>query len=124
MTAILYALGYKSGAQVNPAVTIGLLVSGKLTPIEAGLYILSQFVGAIIASVVVFAIFGQSMAAGVTLPSDGNVIRALMLETVMTFTLVYVVLAHNNSTEKIAPLAVLAIGLTLGLNVIWTCLDY
>jgi aquaporin Z len=90
LTAIVYALGYKSGAQVNPAVTIGLLVSGKLTPKDAGLYIVSQFIGAIIASAVVFAMFGQAMAAGVTLPSDGNVIRALMLETVMTFTLVYV----------------------------------
>jgi major intrinsic protein len=80
-------LGYEfqSGAQVNPAVTIGLLVSGKLTPKEAGLYIVSQFIGAIIASAVVFAIFGQSMAAGVTLPSDGNVIRVLMLETVISF---------------------------------------
>ena len=119
LTAIVYALGYKSGAQVNPAVTIGLLVSGKLTPKEAGLYIVSQFIGAIIASAVVFAMFGQSMAAGVTLPSDGNVIRALMLETVMTFTLVYVVLSTTTAKNKIAPLAGLAIGFTLGLNVIF-----
>jgi len=45
-------------------------------------------------------VFGQSMAAGVTLPSDGNVIRELMLETVMTFTLVYVVL--STTTNKIS----------------------
>ena len=109
----------KSGAQVNPTVTIGLLVSGKLTPKEAGLYIVSQFVAAIIASAVVFAMFGQSMAAGVTLPSDGNVIGALMLETVMTFTLVYVVLSTTTAKDKIAPLAGLAIGFTLGLNVIF-----
>jgi MIP family channel proteins len=123
LTAIVYArgyeTGYKSGAQVNPAVTIGLLVSGKLTPIEAGLYILSQFVGAIIASAVVFAMFGQSMTAGLTLPSDGNVNRALILETVMTFTLVYAVLATTTAQKKIAPMAGLAIGLTLGLNVIF-----
>src|SRR5215813_12348899 len=111
LTAIVYALGYKSGAQVNPAVTIGLLVSGKLTPKEAGLYIVSQFIGAIIASAVVFAIFGQSMAAGVTLPSDGNVIRALIL--------VYVVLSTTTAKNKIAPMAGLAIGFTLGLNVIF-----
>jgi len=104
LTAIVYALGYKSGAQVNPAVTIGLLVSGKLTLKEAGLYIVSQFIGAIIASAVVFAMFGQSMAAGVTLPSDGNVIRALLLETVMTFTLVYVVLSTTTAKNKIAPM--------------------
>jgi aquaporin Z len=122
LTAIVYAIGYKSGvatAQVNPAVTIGLLVLGRLTPKKAGLYIVSQFVGAIIASAVVFATFGQSMAAGVTLPSDGNVIRALMLETVMTFTLVYVVLATTTTKNNITPMAGLAIGLTLGLNVIF-----
>jgi MIP family channel proteins len=114
LTAIVYALGYKSEVQVNPAVTIGSLVSGKLTPKEAGLYIVSQFIGAIIASAVVFAMFGQSMAAGVTLPSDGNVI-----ETVMTFTLVYVVLSTTTAKNKIAPMAGLAIGFTLGLNVIF-----
>ena len=140
LTAIVYALGYKSGAQVNPAVTIGLLVSGKLTPIEAGLYILSQFVGAIIASAVVFATFGQSMAAGVTLPSDGNVIRALMLETVMTFTLVYVVLDYNNCAEqdrtsgRIGHRSHVRLkcnfwwicyrGLPKSCTFIWTCLDY
>jgi aquaporin Z len=57
------------------------------------------------------------MSAGVTLPSDGNVIRALMLETVMTFTLVYVVLSTTTTKDKIAPMASLAIGFTLGLNV-------
>jgi MIP family channel proteins len=122
LTAIIYAIGYKSGvafAQVNPAVTLGLLVSGRLTPKKAGLYIVCQFVGAIIASAVVFATFGQSMAAGVTLPSDGNVIRALMLETVMTFTLVYAVLATTAAKNTIAPMAGLAIGFTLGLNVIF-----
>jgi len=66
-----------------------------------------------------FAMFGQSMAAGVTLPSGGNVIRALMLETVMTFTLVYVVLSTTTAKNKIAPMAGLAIGFTLGLNVIF-----
>jgi glycerol uptake facilitator-like aquaporin len=55
--------------------------------------------------------------ADVTLPSDGNVIRALLLETVMTFTLVYVVLSTTTAKNKIAPMAGLAIGFTLGLNV-------
>ena len=54
------------------------------------------------------------------LPSDDNVMRDLILETVMTFTLVYVVLATTTSKNfKIVPLAGLAIGFTLGLNVIF-----
>lgn len=120
LTALVYALGYKSGAQLNPAVTIGMLVARKLGGREAGLYIASQLVGALIAAAVVFSIFGSSITASVTLPADGNVMRASILETVMTFTLVYVVLTTTTSKNfKIAPLAGVAIGFTLGLNVIF-----
>ena len=59
------------------------------------------------------------MAPSVTLPADGNANRAFILETVMTFTLVYVVLTTTTSKNfKIAPLAGVAIGFTLGFNVI------
>jgi MIP family channel proteins len=120
LTAIVYAIGYRSGAQVNPAVTIGLLVARKLGVKEAALYIVCQIIGAVIAAAVVYAIFGSSMAASVTLPADGNVTRAFVLETVMTFTLVYVVLAATTSKNfKIVPLAGVAVGFTLGFNVIF-----
>jgi MIP family channel proteins len=120
LTAMVYALGYKSGAQLNPAVTVGMLVARKLGGREAGLYIASQLVGAALAAAVVFSIFGASIAASVTLPADDDVMRAFMLETVMTFTLVYVVLTTTTSKNfKIAPLAGVAIGFTLGLNVIF-----
>ncbi len=120
LTAIVYAIGYRSGAQVNPAVTIGLLVAKKIGGKEAVVYIIAQIIGAVIAAAVVYSIFGSEMSASVTLPSEDNVVRALILETVMTFTLVYVVLATTTSKNfKIVPLAGLAIGFTLGFNVIF-----
>src|SRR4029078_7962334 len=120
LTAIVYAIGYRSGAQVNPAVTIGLLVAKKIGGKEAVVYIIAQIIGAVIAAAVVYSIFGSEMSASVTLPSEDNVVRALILETVMTFTLVYVVLATTTSRNfKIVPLAGLAIGFTLGLNVMF-----
>ncbi len=120
LTAIVYAIGYRSGAQVNPAVTIGLLVAKKIGWKEAVVYINAQIIGAVIAAAVVYSIFGSEMSASVTLPSEDNVVRALILETVMTFTLVYVVLATTTSKNfKIVPLAGLAIGFTLGFNVIF-----
>lgn len=119
LTAIVYAIGYRSGAQVNPAVTIGLLVTGKMHGKEAALTIACQILGAVIAAAVVYSMFGSEMAASVTLPADGNATRAFILETVMTFTLVYVVLVTTTSKNyKIAPLAGVAIGFTLGFNVI------
>lgn len=120
LTAIVYAIGYRSGAQVNPAVTIGLLVAKKITGKEAAVYIIAQIIGAVIAAAVVYSMFGSEMSASVTLPSEDNIVRALILETVMTFTLVYVVLATTTSKNfKTLPLAGLAIGFTLGLNVIF-----
>lgn len=120
LTAIVYAIGYRSGAQVNPAVTIVLLVAKKISIIEATVYIIAQLIGAVIAAAVVYCIFGSAMSASVTLPDDGNIIRAIILETVMTFTLVYVVLATTTTRNfKIIPLAGLAIGFTLGLNVMF-----
>jgi aquaporin Z len=120
LTAIVYAIGYRSGAQVNPAVTIGLLVARKIDGKEAGIYIIAQIIGGIIAAIVVYSIFGSAMSASVTLPSEDNVVRALILETVMTFTLVYVVLTTTTSKNfKIAPLAGIAIGFTLGLNIMF-----
>src|SRR5919112_750060 len=97
LTAIIYAIGYRSGAQVNPAVTIGVLVARKIKGKEAVVYIIAQIIGAVIGATVVYTIFGSEMSASVTLPSEGNVVRALILETVMTFTLVYVVLATTTS---------------------------
>ena len=120
LTAIIYAIGYRSGAQVNPAVTIGLLVARKIKGKEAAVYIMAQLIGAVIAAAVVYSIFGSEMSASVTLPFKDNVVRALILETVMTFTLVYVVLATTTSKNfKIAPLAGVAIGFTLGFNVMF-----
>ena len=118
LIAIVYAIAYRSGAQVNPAVTIGLLVTGKMRAKEAALYIACQILGAVIGAAVVYSMFGSDMAASVTLPADDNVIRALILETVMTFTLVYVVLTTTTSKNKIVPLAGVAIGFTLGFNII------
>ena len=54
LTAIVYAIGYRSGAQVNPAVTIGLLVAKKIGGKEAVVYIIAQIIGAVLAAAVVY----------------------------------------------------------------------
>ena len=120
MTAIVFAIGYKSGAHVNPAVTVAFLITKRMRISDGIFYVIFQIIGGIMAAAVVFAIFGSSISSSVTLPSDGNVLRAFILETVMTFTLVYIVLTTAaTASNKIGPLAGLAIGLTLGFNVIF-----
>jgi MIP family channel proteins len=120
LTAIVFAIGYKSGAHVNPAVTVAFLITKRMSAIDGIFYIIFQIIGGILAALVVFTIFGSAISSSVTLPSDGNILRAFILEIVMTFTLVYIVLTTAaTASNKIAPLAGLAIGLTLGFNVIF-----
>jgi glycerol uptake facilitator-like aquaporin len=117
LTALVYAINARSGAQLNPAVTIAFLVSRKMRGKVAALTIACQVLGAVIGAAVVYSMFGSDMAASVVLPKDGNTIRALILETVIAFALVYVVLATTKSKDfKIAPLAGVAIGFTLGFS--------
>jgi MIP family channel proteins len=115
LAALVYAINARSGAQLNPAVTMAFLVSRKMRGKVAALTIACQVLGAVIGATVVYSMFGSDMAASVVLPKDGNASRALILETVMAFILVYVVLATTKSKDfKIAPLAGVAIGFTLG----------
>jgi len=117
LAALVYTINARSGAQLNPAVTIAFLVSRKMRGKVAALTIACQVLGAVIGAAVVYSMFGSDMAASVVLPKDGIAIRALILETVMAFILVYVVLATTRSKDfKIAPLAGVAIGFTLGFN--------
>ena len=117
LTALVYAINARSGAQLNPAVTIAYLVSRRMRGRVAALTIACQVLGAVIGAAVVYSMFGSEMAASVVLPKDGNAIRALILETVIAFALVYVVLATTRSKDfKIAPLAGVAIGFTLGFS--------
>ena len=117
LTALVYAINARSGAQLNPAVTIAFLVSRKMRGKVAALTIACQVLGGVIGAAVVYSMFGSEMAASVVLPKDGNAIRALILETVIAFALVYVVLATTRSKDfKIAPLAGVAIGFTLGFS--------
>ena len=120
LTAIVFAIGYKSGAHVNPAVTVAFLITKRMNAIDGIFYIIFQIIGGILAASVVFAIFGPAISSSVTLPADNNVLRAFLREIAMTFTLVYIVLTTAaTASNKISPLAGLAIGLTLGFNVIF-----
>ncbi len=120
LTAIVFAIGYKSGAHVNPAVTVAFLITKRMRFIDGLFYIIFQIIGGIMAAAVVFIIFGSAISSSVTLPAGDNVLRAFTLEIVMTFTLVYIVLTTAaTASNKIGPLAGLAIGLTLGFNVIF-----
>ncbi|KAG6401945.1 hypothetical protein SASPL_138813 [Salvia splendens] len=109
-----------SGGHLNPAVTFGALVGGRVSVLRAIFYWVAQLLGAVVASLLLrlatdgFRPIGFSVAVGV------GVWNALLMEIVMTFGLVYTVYAtaidpRRGSLGTIAPLAIAFI---VGANVL------
>uniref|UniRef100_A0A224XHR6 Putative aquaporin major intrinsic protein family n=1 Tax=Panstrongylus lignarius TaxID=156445 RepID=A0A224XHR6_9HEMI len=114
------ALGHVSGANLNPAITCGLLVTGKITIIRGLLYIIAQCVGAIIGTALlkVFTPDGAEGTLGTTaLHSTVSIQQGLGVEFMLGFVLVLVVFGviDPNKPESKIP-AALAIGLTVALG--------
>lgn len=77
-----------SGAHLNPAVTLALASSGRLSWREVPSYWIAQLGGAFLASFVVLVTLGSGSHLGATLPTNGDVIRALGAEAVFTALLI------------------------------------
>ncbi len=118
-----YGIGHISGAHLNPAVTIGLYVGGRVDPKEIIPYILSQILGGVAAAAVLYVIvtgngseIGSFAANGFGEHSPGgySMVAAILCEFVMTFMFLLVILG---ATDDSAPqgFAGIAIGLALTL---------
>lgn len=120
---IAYSLGHISGAHLNPAVTIGLYMGGRISAKEILPYVVSQVLGGIAAAAVLYLIvtgngseIGSFAANGYGEHSPGNysMLAAIVTELVMTFMFLLIILG---ATDEKAPkgFAGLAIGLALTL---------
>jgi MIP family channel proteins len=116
VAAMIYATGHISQAHMNPAVTLAFWTSGFL-PIRKVLpYILAQCMGAIAASALLRLSLGNIANLGATLPLNENWFQSLILETVLTFILMFVILGSGLDRRAPIGFAGLAIGLTVGLE--------
>jgi aquaporin Z len=117
VVAMAYTVGNISGCHINPAVTLGALLSGRIKGKEAIFYILSQVVGAIIGSAILY-ILTRGISSSTTLTgangyADGFMLQALVAETIFTFIFVLAVLGSTDPKQGAGNFAGLAIGLTL-----------
>lgn len=117
IVAMAYSVGNVSGCHINPAVSIGMLVAGKMTLVEFTGYVISQFLGAIAGAAVLKAVFSASAvfaAAGLGTNGlyAGNVCASLVIEVILTFVFVFAILGVT-SREGNSSVAGLVIGLTL-----------
>ncbi len=124
LLALVYLIGPVSGSHVNPAVTIGALLTGRVSLQEAAGYWIAQFAGGIVGALALWGTFTTSPLyhrATTGLGTDGyggeSMIRiglggAFIFETVLTAVFVFVVLRVTSVTANAATAAI-AIGLTL-----------
>lgn len=119
VVAMAYTIGGVSGCHINPAITLGCLVSKRISGKDAAMYMVFQVIGAIIGAAILFALTSNDMAlAGGTLTganSTGNngVVVGLIAEIVLTCIFVLVVLGTTDAKKGAGNFAGLAIGLSL-----------
>jgi aquaporin Z len=124
LMAMVYAIGKISGCHVNPAVSIAMLIAGKINWKDTIFYIIAQFIGAIIAAAILLAIASglsdYSIAAnglgqngyGAHSPAGYSLIACLVAEIVLTAVFIFSIFG---ATSKKAPVgfAGVSIGITL-----------
>ena len=118
VAAMVYATGHISGAHINPAVTLGFCLTRHFPLKEMPVYWAAQLGGAAIASLSLRALFGVVADLGATLPA-GSTSQSFGLEIVLTFFLMFVIMAVATDVRAVGPTAALAIGGTVGLDSIF-----
>ncbi|WP_296887254.1 MIP family channel protein [uncultured Methanobrevibacter sp.] len=125
IVAMAYAIGDISGCHINPAVSIGMWIDGRMETKDLILYIIFQCIGAIIGAALLAVLInsapslGGYMATGLGQNGFGaastvgiNLTGALITEVILTFVFVFTVLGVTRS-EKTGVVAGIVIGLTL-----------
>ena len=112
IVAMAYSIGNISGCHINPAVSIAMLVSRKMTLKEFFAYIASQFIGAIAGGALLLAFFGKESGLGTNGLYDGNIWASLLIEIILTFVFVIAILGVTSKVQNGA-VAGIVIGLSL-----------
>lgn len=123
--AMAYVIGDISGCHINPAVSIGMWIDGRMETKDLILYIVFQCIGAIIGIAILAVIINSSAHLGgyaaTGLGQNGfgpassvglNVVGAIIVEIILTFVFVFTVLGVTDKVENGA-VAGIVIGLTL-----------
>ncbi len=110
--AMIYSFGSSSGAHFNPAVTIGFWAARLFNKRDVLPYILSQIIGAFLATGILKFLFPDNMNLGATIPA-GSVLQSFVLEIILTFLLMLVILSTSQGSKEVGVMAGIAIGSTV-----------
>lgn len=118
VVAMAYTIGGISGCHINPAITLGVWMSGRMNAKDAGMYMVFQVIGAIAGAAVLYLCTSTSgdaiVGTGANACQEGvSIVGGLVAEIVFTTVFVLVVLGTTDSKKGAGAFAGLAIGLSL-----------
>jgi len=120
VAAVILFMGTVSGAHLNPAVSVAFALRGDFPWRRVPAYLVAQFLGAILATLLLWALIGKQGSAGLTLPGPGiSATTAMLWEAVLTTGLVSVILGTASGAQQIGPLAALGVGSYIALAGLW-----
>lgn len=121
IVAEAYVIGNISGCHVNPAVSLGCLLDGRMSGKDFVGYVVAQVIGALVGSAILMLVLNNSSIGAASLGANGfgemsacniSMVGALLVEIVLTFVFVYTILGVTADDSKAAN-AGLVIGCTL-----------
>jgi MIP family channel proteins len=118
VVAMIYATGHLSGAHLNPAVTLGFALVRHFPWQRVPSYWGAQFTDALVAAFTLRLLLGDVAYLGATLPS-GSAWQSFGFEVILTFFLMFVIMAVATDTRAVGQAAALAIGATVGLEALF-----
>jgi aquaporin NIP len=116
--SLIYALGDVSGAHLNPAVTLGFCLARRFPLRQVVPYILSQSIGALLASALLRLLFPTHANLGATVPA-GPALQSFVLEIVLTLVLMFVILSVSTGAKEKGLMAGVAVGSVIGLEALF-----
>jgi aquaporin Z len=118
---IILFMGAISGAHLNPAVSLAFALRGDFPWKRVPGYIIIQLVGATLACLFLYAVFGNVQHLGATLPGPGYANwQALLMEIALTAVLVSVILGTASAAQNVGAIAALGVGGYIALAGLWS----
>lgn len=109
VTAMIWSLSGISGAHINPAVTLAFVARRSFPGRRIVPYLAAQFAGAAVAALALRAIFGAAVEHGITKPAGFAPWQAFAIETILTFILVFTILATSEEKAVVGKNGALAV---------------
>ncbi|MBR0513485.1 MAG: MIP family channel protein [Clostridia bacterium] len=100
IVAMAYSIGNVSGCHINPAVSIAMLVSKKISLKDFCGYIVAQFLGATAGAALLYAIVGDSTKLGANGLFQDNIWLSFIIEVILTFVFVIAILGVTSKSEN------------------------